>query len=132
MNKKSWFLIFVAAALGVCYVVFFTNWFRSKTILIADNERFGGVRFSLSQACKLTSVKVISVTALQSNKYALPVWELKSDSNSTPIKFFSYGQRIQGMKPAVTNTRPETLEHGTVYRLYVEAGGLKAQHDFTP
>ncbi len=132
MNKKSWFLVGVAVVLGVCYVIFFTNWFRPKHILIADTERFGRVLFTLGNRYELTSIKVISVSALQSNKYALPVWELKSDSHSIPIKLFSYGQRIQGMKPAVENTRPEPLEHGSVYRLFVEAGRLRAEHDFTP
>lgn len=134
MNKKSWFLVTVAVALCVCYVIFFTNWFRSKTaILIADNERFGGlVSFTFAQPCQLTYLKVVSVSALQSNKYALPVWELKSDSNSIPTKFFRYGQNIRGMKPAVANTRAEPLEHGTAYRLFIEAAGSKAQHDFTP
>lgn len=133
MNKKSWFLVGVAVALGACYVIFFTNWFRSKHILIAHNERFGRVLFTLGRQYELTSIKVVSVSALQSNKYALPVWELKSDSHSIPIKLFSYGQRIQGMKPAVENTRPEPLEQGTVYRLFVEdIRGVKAHDDFTP
>jgi hypothetical protein len=35
------------------------------------------------------------------------------------------------MKPALDNVVPEPLEPGTTYRLYVEAGSLKAQHDFT-
>ena len=138
MNKKSWFLVLVAAALCVCYVIFFTNLFKSKHILIADNERFGTnslgpiVRFTLGQPYQLTSVKVVSVSALSSNKYALPLWELKSDTHSIPVTFFSYGQRIQGMKSAVANTRPIPLDHGTVYRLFVEASGIRAQHDFTP
>ena len=132
MNKKSWFLVLVAVALCVCYVIFFTNWFKPKHILIADNERFGLVVFTLGQQYELKSLKVVSVSALSSNKYALPVWELKSDTHSMPIKLFSYGQRIQGMKPAVENTRPIPLDHGTVYRLFIEASGIKAQHDFTP
>jgi hypothetical protein len=132
MNKKSWFLILVAVALCVCYVIFFSNWFKSKNILIADNERFGRVVFSLSQPYELTSLKVVSVSALSSNKYALPVWALKSDTHSTPIKLFSYGQHIQGMKPAVPDTRPIPLDKGTVYRLFIESAGIKAQHDFTP
>lgn len=132
MNKKSWSLILVAVVLAICYVMYFTNWFRSRPILIADTERFGRVLFTLGQPYQLTSLKVVSVTALSSNKYALPVWELKSDTHSNPIKLFSYGQHIQGMKPAVANTRPIPLDHGTVYRLFIEAGKRKAQHDFTP
>lgn len=137
MNKKSWFLILVAVVLAGCYVIFFTNWFRSKPIFVADTERFRGrVLFTLgglpNERYELTSVKVVSVSALSSNKYALPVWELKSDSHSIPIKTFSYGQRIQGMKPAVEDTKALPLDNGTVYRLFIEAGRRKAQHDFTP
>ena len=98
---------------------------------IAHNGRFGQVNFTLGTPFRLTSLKVVSVTALESNKYALPVWELKSDSNSVPIKMFSYGERIRGMKPAIENIKPEPLEAGTTYRLIVEAGSLKAEHDFT-
>ena len=132
MSKKSWILIALAIVLGGLYVIFFTNLFRSKTLLVGDMERFGRVEFGLNRACPLTYVKVVSVSALESNKYALPVWELKSDSNSVPLRAFAYGQWIRGMKPAVKGTRPEPLEHGTKYRLFVEAGSLKAEHDFTP
>jgi hypothetical protein len=132
MNKKSWFLIGLLAVLGVVYIIYFTDWFRTKPILIGDMERFGHVYFSFSQPYRLTSVKVLSVSELESNKYALPVWELNSDSNSVPIERFAYGQRIRGMKPAVKGTKAEPLDHGAKYRLYVEVGALKGQHDFAP
>ena len=132
MNKKSWILIAVLVALGAFYVVYFSNWFKPKVILISHDQRFGHINFSLGSPYRLTAVKVISVTALESNKYALPVWELKSDSNSAPTKIFSYGGRIQGMKPIVSNARPDPLQPGNAYRLFVEAGPIKAQHDFTP
>ena len=131
MNKKNWILIGIAILLGAVYIIHFSNWFKPKVMAIAHNGRFGQVNFTLGTPFRLTSLKVVSVTALQSNKYALPVWELKSDSNSVPIKMFSYGERIRGMKPAIENIRPEPLEPGTTYRLFVEAGSLKAQHDFT-
>jgi hypothetical protein len=131
MNKKSWILIAVAIVLGAVYIIHFSNWFKPKVLAIAHNGRFGQVNFTLGTPFKLTSLKVVSVTALESNKYALPVWELKSDSNSVPIKMFSYGERIRGMKPAIDNTTPEPLEPGATYRLIVQAGSLKAEHDFT-
>ena len=131
MNKKSWSLVAVAIVLGAVYVFHFSNWFKPKVMLIAHNERFGQVNFSLGYPYRLTSLKVVSVSALESNKYALPAWELKSDSNSAPIKMFSYGDRIRGMKPIVSNARPEPLDPGATYRLFVEAGSQKAQHDFT-
>jgi hypothetical protein len=131
MNKKSWILIAVAAVLGAVYIIHFSNWFKPKVMTIAHNGRFGEINFTLGNLYKLTDIKVVSVSELESNKYALPVWELKSDSNSVPIKLFSYGDRIRGMKPAIANTQPQPLVGGMTYRLFVEAGSLKAQHDFT-
>ena len=132
MNKKTWILVSLAIVLGAVYIIHFSNWFKPKVMTIAHNGRFGRVNFTLGYPYRLTSVKVVSVSALESNKYALPVWELKSDSNSVPVQLFSYGDRIRGMKPAYENTRPEPLIAGTTYRLIVEAGPLKAEHDFTP
>ncbi len=131
MNKKTWILITLAIVLGAVYIIHFSNWFKPKVMAIAHNGRFGQVNFTLDTPFKLTALKVVSVSALESNKYALPAWELKSDSNSLPIKMFSYGERIRGMKPALENTRPEPLEPGSTYRILVEAGSVKAQHDFT-
>jgi len=132
MNKKSWILIAVAIVLGAVYIIHFSNWFKPKAMAIAHNGRFGRINFSLGNPFQLTAVKVVSVSAFESNKYALPVWELKSDSNSVPVKLFSYGERIRGMKPAIATAVPEPLVPGTTYRIFVEAGSLKAQHDFTP
>jgi hypothetical protein len=131
MNKKSWALVSAALVLGIVYVIYFTSLFKPKVMLIAHNERFGRVNFNLGYPYRLTSLKVVSVSALESNKYALPAWELKSDSNSVPIKMFSYGERIRGMQPIVSNARPEPLDPGATYRLFIEAGSEKAQHDFT-
>lgn len=124
-------MVSVAIVLCIVYTIFFTSWFKPKNMLIAHNERFGQVNFDLGYAYRLTSLKVVSVSALESNKYALASWELKSDSNSVPIKMFSYGERIRGMKPIVSNATPEPLTPGATYRLLVEAGSQKAQHDFT-
>jgi hypothetical protein len=132
MNKKNWILIGIAILLGAVYIIHFSNWFKPKVMAIAHNGRFGQINFTLGDSFKLTSIKVVSVSALESNKYALPMWELKSDSNSVPVKLFAYGGRIRGMKPAIESTRPEPLVAGTTYRIFVEAGSLKAQHDFTP
>lgn len=132
MNKKNWVLIGIVIVLGAVYVFHFSNWFKPKVMAIAHNGRFGQINFTLGNSFNLTSIKVVSVSAWESNKYALPMWELKSDSNSVPVKLFSYGKPIGGMKPAVTTAQPEPLVAGTTYRIFVEAGSLKAQHDFTP
>ncbi len=132
MNKKNWILIAIAIVLGGVYIIHFSGWFKPKVLAIAHNGRFGQMNFTLGNSFKLTSIKVVSVSALESNKYALPVWELTSDSNSVPVKLFYYGQRIGGMKPAIASALPEPLVAGTTYRIFVQAGSLKAQDDFTP
>src|SRR5213078_2288084 len=86
MNKKNWILIGIAIVLGAVYIIHFSNWFKPKVMAIAHNGRFGQISFTLGDSFKLTSLKVVSVSALESNKYALPMWELKSDSNSVPVK----------------------------------------------
>jgi len=131
MNKKSWFLIAVAIVLGLVYVIYFSGWFKPKVMALAHTGRFGQVSFTLEAPHPLTSIKVVSVTALESNKYALPVWELKSAKGSVPTKLFSYGEQISGMEPNFSSARPEPLLPGTTYRLIVEAGSLRAEHDFT-
>ncbi len=132
MNKKTWVLVAVAIVLGIVYVIHFSNWFKPKVLFVSHDERFGRINFILGNSYQLTALKVVSVSALSSNKYALPVWELKSDSNSVPIKVFSYGERVRGMKPIVSNARPDPLVAGEAYRIFIEAGASKAQHDFTP
>lgn len=133
MNKKSLILIAIAIVLGAVYIIHFTTWFKPKVILISHNERFGTINFSLSGVYQLTDVRVVPVSALASNKYALPIWELKSDSNSgsRPIRVFSYGEHIHGMK-SVVDASFEPLVSGQTYRLFVEAGSRKIEHDFTP
>ena len=130
MNKKSSILIAIAIVLGTIYVIHFSSWFKPKLIFVTHNERFGLVNFSLSGIYQLTDVRVVPVSALASNKYALPIWELKSDSGSRPIRVFSYGERIHGMKSVVDT--PEPLVPGQTYRLFVEIGSRKAETDFTP
>ena len=39
---------------------------------------------------------------------------------------------IRGMRPAVKGATPDPLEPGVNYRLLIEAGSHKAEHDFTP
>jgi len=95
-----------------------------------DDPQTNPVIFGFDRNLKLTCLKVIPVSALETNKYALPIWHLVSESNSVPIKDFSYGTRIAGMHPAVNGAVPDPLEPGVKYRLLIEAGSLKAQHDF--
>ncbi len=89
------------------------------------------ITFGMGTDYKLTSIKVIPMSAIQTNKYPVPVWELESKSNSVPIKAFSYGEHIRGMHPPTQGAQPEPLQPNVPYRLLVAAGSKKGQHDFT-
>ena len=47
------------------------------------------------------------------------------------ITDFAYGAPIEGMRPAVQGATPDPLEPGMEYRLVIEAGKIKVEHDFT-
>ena len=130
------------ALLAIAYAVWFTNWFRPDTVAIFHTVRNvrtrhqprGGAMpsliFGLDRQLKLTEVRVVPLAAWQTNHNVLPLWHLVATSNSQPVKAFSYGQFIRGMKPAVTNSRPQLLEPQLSYRLIVTAGNISGQHDF--
>ncbi|MBI3853876.1 MAG: hypothetical protein HY298_26925 [Verrucomicrobia bacterium] len=150
MNKRSVLLISLAILLTAGYVYFnFSDWFAPATIEIAhdirpssptagrkgarnpmDDSTANTVAFFFTAKYKLTSVKVVALDELKTNKYAHPLWHLISDSNSVPVKSIIYGVPIRGMKPAVKGARPELLQPEVPYRLLVEAGSLKGEHDF--
>ena len=88
--------------------------------------------FSFDRKLKLTSLKVISVQEIETNKYPHAIWDLVSESNSVPVKDLFYGMPIGGMRPAVKGATPDPLEPGVKYRLLIEAGPRKAEHDFEP
>ena len=147
MTRKVWVLIALAVVLGGFSLYLNKDWFAKDRIQIYDRSRparavfrrgrmpnsaVDPIVFGFDRKLKLTALKVIPVCDLETNKYPLPVWSLVSDSNSLPIKAFSYGMRIRGMRPAVAGVRPVPLEPGVQYRLFIEAGGIKEQHDFVP
>jgi hypothetical protein len=139
MNKKNFMLIGLALVLAGVYLICFTTWFKPKTIQISHTSRpMVGARgssstpltFGLGDYYGLTEVKVVPLAALQSNPLAQPVWHLVSDSGSDDVDHFFYGEKINGMDPAVEGARPEPLQPGVIYRLFVTAGKVRGQHDF--
>jgi hypothetical protein len=143
MTKKNWLFIGLAVVLAAVYVVYFTDWFKPKTVQIFHTTRAPRVRalpngktpppmllFGLNQQLRLTKIMVVPVAALETNSHALPIWYMISDSNSVPVKSFFYGQNIRGLKPYLSTTRAQPLETNVTYRLLVEAGSVKGQHDF--
>ena len=87
--------------------------------------------FTLGREYKLTGVRVIPTDGIETNKFPHPLWDLVSESNSVPLANFVYGERIRGLHAVVKGLQPEPLRPGTAYRVMVQAGSLKGQHDFT-
>jgi len=141
MTKKNILLIAVLLALIAVYAVFFTDWFKTKTIRIFyTNRQVEYVRarrdvpyilFGLEGRYRLTEVRVVSLADYQKNPNASSLWHLVSDSNSIPVKEFIYGQHIHGMRPALAGENPQTLETNVVYHLIVSAGRIKGEKDFS-
>jgi hypothetical protein len=145
MTKNGIVLSVIAVLLAAVYVYCFTDWLRKETIQIIPTIRPGRavamsrdpdqapvypVSFAFDGKYKLTSVKVLAMADLETNKYPTPLWHLISDSNSAPTKALMYGQAPKGMKPAVPRTRPEPLLPDVEYVLMIEAGKTKAQTNF--
>jgi len=88
------------------------------------------VAFTLGGYYRLTSVKVVLASEIETNKYAHPIWSLVSESNYPPTSSFIYGSGIRGLHPAVKGARPDPLVPGITYRLLVTTTHKDAQHDF--
>jgi hypothetical protein len=147
MTKKQWTLVALAILLGAFSLYLNRDWFAKDVIQISHRSRpatgaFGRKRaadaeinpiiFGFDRKVKLTSLKVIPVSAIETNKYPHPIWQLVSESNSVPIRELVYGMRIPGMHPAIPGASADPLEPGVNYRLLIESGGQKVSHDFVP
>lgn len=100
------------------------------------NRRAGNanvpVTFLLNGFYNLKKIRVVEAAAYETNKYVIPVWHLRSDSNSVATSSFTYGGYIRGLQPETKGARPEALRPGVTYRLLLETvGNPAAQHDFT-
>jgi|SRR5580704_4709960 hypothetical protein len=89
------------------------------------------INFVLNGPFKLTSVKLVPAAEFETNKFAHPLWELVTDSNSAPTRAFTYGLKIKGMHTAVKGATADPLVPNVTYRLLVETKSLKGQHDFS-
>jgi hypothetical protein len=152
MTRKHWILLTAALVLGGLSLYLNQDWFahdgiqiyhrskaprsglfrRKKPPALSGESATVPVIFGFDHRLKLTSVKVFPVSDIATNKYPHPVWDLISDSNSIPTKDFIYGGAIRGMRPAVKGATADQLEPDVNYRLCIEAGPLKAEHEFVP
>jgi hypothetical protein len=147
MTRKNWILITVTLILAGVYAFYFTDWFKPKIIQISHTSRVIRRRFRFNEKndaatlpvtfgfdhrYKLTEIKVVPLATWQTNKNALPIWHLISDSNSVPVENFIYGQNIRGMRPEVVGAHATPLQPTITYHLFVKAGSATGQHDFQP
>jgi len=146
MSKtKIILVVFGILALGAFSVYLNRDSFTSETIQISHrvspwlksprtkraNDLGDPVTFTLSGYYRLTHLKVVLASEIETNKYAHPVWELKTESNSVPTSTFVYGGGVRGMHPAVKGARPDPLLPGVQYRLFVKTDqDQQGQHDF--
>lgn len=147
MTTKNWMLLALTVLLGSFSLYLNKDWFARDNIQImhrsrpargafrrpgSDNPLIDPISFWFDRKVKLTSLRIIPVADIETNKYPQPIWYLISDSNSVPIREFTYGMRIQGMHPAMKGIAPDPLEPGVKYRMFVQAGKQSVQHDFVP
>jgi hypothetical protein len=149
MTRKVWTLVTLAVLLGGLSLYLNRDWFSKDTIQIYHRSRparpsllnrrrspdLGNINpltFGFNRKLRLTAVKVIPLSSIQTNKYPQPIWYLRSDSNSVPTKDFYYGETVRGMRPYVKGAVPDPLEPGVSYRLLVETESFKGEHDFVP
>jgi hypothetical protein len=142
MSRKQWMLVALAVALGGVSLYLNLDRFGREQIQIHHRSRparpgdgraaVEPIFFAFDRSLKLTSLQVIPVREVETRKYPQPTWHLISESNSVPTEDFAYGIPIEGMRPAVPGAIPDPLEPGLKYRLLVQAGALKLEHDFVP
>jgi hypothetical protein len=150
MTRNQWILIAAVALLGSLSLYLNKDFFAKENIQISHRSRpvpaagrkrptrnFGSpdiepITFLADRQLKMTSLKVIPVSDLETNKYPQAIWHLVSDSNSVPTREFFYGAPIPGMHPAVEGISADTLVPGEKYRLVVETASIKIEHDFVP
>jgi hypothetical protein len=135
-------LVALFAVLGGIFLYINKDWFKRRPIQISHRlYRFGSrfssegspvpVMFEFDRRLKLTSLKVVAVCEAATNKFPRALWQLTSDSNAVPTKGVVYGMDVPGMRPVLKGLTADPLESNETYRLLVEAGSLKGQHDFT-
>src|ERR1043166_8900159 len=110
MKKRQLLLFLVLAASVGFFFYIHDDWFSGNKIRInhrdsparviaprrgrASGGDAASLFFSFDRKLKLDLIRVVSVNELKTNKYAHPVWEMISDSNSVPTAGFIYGMNV--------------------------------------
>jgi hypothetical protein len=148
MTRKQWVLIVLAALLGGFSLYLNSDWFSTGDIQISHRSRpprmaFAGRRrvstpeyspvlFEFNRKVAVTELKVVVVEDWKTNKYPHLLWHMLASGKPVPTRGFYYGvTNLSGMKPALKGVTADPLVPGVTYRLFLEAGSLKAEHDFT-
>jgi hypothetical protein len=142
MAQKPVLPIALLVLVGALFIYINRDWFQARPIQVSHRiyrfaGRFGGadtptpVMFEFDHRLKLTSIKIVALADSLTNKYPHPLWYMISSSNSLPTKGFVYGMDVPGMRSAVNGAAADPLDPGQTYRLLLEAGSVKGQHDFT-
>jgi hypothetical protein len=145
MTNRIWFKALIVGILAVVYIRNFTTWFRTSPLQITITSRPGRpgvppdqaapIVFGLDNEYELKSVKVLSLSSLQTNGAPVTVWQLdktKKASNTPAIRGFPYGDPIDGLQPPPALSDPQPLVPGLPYRILVTSTRNQGERDFTP
>jgi hypothetical protein len=146
MRDKVVILSLFALILGVAYFGLFSGC-RTESMQISalsrphrrgDKVEAGvtpiyPVTFKFNRRYKLTSVKVVAADDFKTNKYPYALWHLVPDTEARPasVKAIMYGQEVHGLKPKIAGAVPDPLNPDTEYVIFIEAGRVKSQTNFT-
>jgi hypothetical protein len=138
MNRKNAILFVVMAALAAIYAIYFTDWFRPKSLHIFHTNRnltpgrglASSLIFGFNAPVQLTEIKVVPLAEYEMNAAVAPLWHLVAKPRSAPVKIFTYGERIEGMTPFIEGDRAQPLEPNISYRILVTAGKISGYNDF--
>jgi len=144
MTKKSLGNILVILLLAG--VIWYLNrgWFVNEKVRIihhagpglrfpqfSNNSPVLPVFFEFDRKIKLTAISVFPVNPADTNKNLYPVWQLRAVSSPLETKGFEYGADLPGLKTVSPGGVALPLEPGKPYRLIIQSGWIKTQHDFT-
>src|SRR6185369_7715052 len=138
-KKPTLFLVLLLIAGSFVYIN--RDWFKRRPIQITHRfHAFGGrfdngggvapMLFEFDRPVQITAVKVIPVGETETNQFPHALWSLTGNPKSVVLRGFLYGQDIPGMRRVFKDVSAEALSPEQRYRLVVEAGSLKSQHDF--